>query len=444
MLINFKVENFYSFREEVNFSMIPSREKTHRQDHVFSTGRSLSNRDLLRAAVLYGANASGKSNFIKAFEFAEKLITRGTRPSRSIGSSAFKLDASSRSKPTYFYFEIQTTSRMYCYEFAITSQEIVSEHLFEITLKSKKLLFSRRSNDKSSDFEFGQTIENQKKDVKQLYYFVAEGTRNNQLYLTETADRNLDLFQELYDWFDKTIRIFTPRSISHGVEFRLQSDRKFKRFLKNLLETYDPSVAHIETKFVNANSFSGIPASVLDDVKDKVDDSGAVFFADVESGARFIITRKDGELHILKIFTQHKCLDSDEKVTFELEEESDGTRRLIELAPLFYELIESDETVVAFIDELDRSMHPLLTKSLLEYFLSKAKNKASQIIISTHNTVLLDTELLRRDEIWMIEKIKGASIIKSLSNDYKPRYDKDIRKDYISGEYGAIPPKLDF
>ncbi|WP_299773958.1 AAA family ATPase [uncultured Pseudoteredinibacter sp.] len=438
MLIRFRVGNFSSFREPVEFSMVPTREKAHRDLHLYKS-HSVKERDLLRAAVIYGANASGKSNFIKAFSFAERFITKGVRPQRAIGANAFKLDQDCKDRPSSFYFEIQMENKMFSYEFSITNEAVISESLSELTKTKTKLLFTRSFDSDENRFEFGGFLGKLSKEDKQKLVFVSEGTRKNQLFVTESIERNLDFFKPVYDWFSKCIRVFTPQSIGHGVEFRLGNDEEFKEFLTEVLSEFDPSVVGIESQLVGAEAALDFPPRLFEDLNDELDNGVAVFVADVVKGNRSVVLKKDGELKLLKIFTQHESIDNGEKVTFDLEEESDGTRRLIELAPLFFELLRSEEVVIAFIDELDRSLHPLLTRRLLDIFLRHRKGHMAQIVISTHNSVLLDVDLLRRDEIWFIDKGDGSSKLKSLQRDFNPRYDKDIRKDYLYGSYGGIP-----
>lgn len=440
MLISFTVSNFCSFKDPIEFTMIPSKEKIHRDWHLFSP-QGTPHKELLRAAVLYGANSSGKSNFIKAFEFATRLVTKGVRPNRGIGNPTFKLDATCRKQPSCFSFEIQTREKMYLYEFQLSNDGVVFEKLAELTKSSEKIAYVRHLINDESVFEFGTVIEKQSREIQDNFKFLANGTRKNQLFLTDTIDRNIDMFRQVYNWFSDSIKIFTPTSIGSGVEFRLGNDEKFTDFLRVLLSEFDPSISNIVSKTYSVDQVKNLPTRILQEIESEIDEDGAIFLADVSNGNRLVVTKKAGELKILKMSIERKFQNSEEFVTFDLEEESDGTRRLIDLAPLFYELLYSEDVVVAFVDELDRSLHPLATKKLLELYLriSSQTNSMSQIIISTHNSVLFDQDLLRRDEIWLMDKVNGASKMVSLQRVFSPRYDKDIRKDYLEGQYGGIP-----
>ncbi|WMS87908.1 AAA family ATPase [Pleionea litopenaei] len=438
MLVKFKVSNFLSFKNEAVLSLVPSREKQHIKHHIYSSAnKSFTN--LLRTGVIYGANASGKSNFIRAIEFAQKFVVRGSSPKRTIGNISFKLDNESTNLPTCFYFELQIKNKSYSYEFKILRDVVVFEELKEIKATVTQLIFRRVVNDEeSSEFTFGKELKSLKKDEYQFINFLSEGTRNNQLFITESVERNSKHFQMIYDWFDDYVRVFTPRSISHGVEFRIGNDKDFSTFLKQTLSEFDPSVVEISTKFLDADS-SDIPIRILDEINDEISEDGAVFISNPSTGNRSVVLKSDGVLKLLKICTQHLSVDGKNKVTFDLEEESDGTRRIIELAPLFYELMNTTNAVVAFVDELDRSLHPKLTKHLIELFLKKSTGDNSQLIVSTHDSDLLDQSILRRDEIWLIDKKNGLSELKSLSKEFSPRHDKDIRSEYLKGNYGAVP-----
>ncbi len=438
MLLKLEISNFCSFRDNAEFSLIPSREKLHRKQHIYTTeGRAKT--DVLRLAVIYGANASGKSNLIKAIDFAKWFITQGVQPNRPIPIKTFKLDEKHRNQPVRFYFEILIEKKKYSYEFILTKNAVLFEELNELLTSSKRNLFRRElTNKENTNFQFGTAINKLSKEKQQFYKFTAEGTRTNKLFLSESVERNATKFQKIYDWFNDSLRIFSPVSVAHGLEFRIGDDKEFTKFLKNILSELDPNVVGIKSEYVDVTPNSDIPERMLNDIERDLAEEEAIFISNPITGNRTVILKINGELKLLKIFTQHKCIDTGEKITFDLEEESDGTRRTIELSPLLYELMTTDNCSVAFIDELDRSLHPMLTKRLIELFLNSDRSKQSQMILSTHDTDLLDTSLLRQDMIWFIPKNDGASSLSSLK-EFNQRYDKDIRKEYLQGSFGGIP-----
>jgi hypothetical protein len=179
-----------------------------------------------------------------------------------------------------------------------------------------------------------------------------------------------------------------------------------------------------------------IPEKVLNDLKKMLKNGRQMTLASPNKSRYRITKNEKGELKIYKIILLHEMAQTHEQVPFDLRDESDGTLRLIDLIPALVEMCDKEKLFV--IDELDRSMHAQLTRAFLEYFFSCSSSR-SQILATTHELDLLDLELLRRDEIWFIEKDHGSvSNLYSLE-EFKPRYDKDIRKGYLQGRFGAIP-----
>lgn len=442
MLIRFTVSNFRSFKDEAELSMIPSRERAHKEQVFRSTSKNTTN--LLRGAVIYGSNASGKSNLVKAISYAKKLITKGKSANKKLDLHQFKLDNNSLKTPSRFEFEIQCNKTMYAYGFELFNTHIHEEWLYILKSNKEELVFERKHNEKEDIFQFGDSI-NKLSDEDLLFLkFVAKGTRANQLFLSETIDRNLNNFNEIYKWFDRTLKIVSPNSKAHGIEFKISEDSTFKDYLSKVLDLADTGIKEIRTEKMLLSQFSGIFREIIDRIQEDMDDDEAAFIADPESGKRIVLRKINGELLAFKLSTTHTCIEGNSDISFDLDEESDGTRRLIELTPALYEMAHSKEGSVHIIDEIDRSMHPHLTRMIIQEHLESEKNSKTQLIVTTHETSLLDVSLIRRDEIWFIQKNEtGSSKLYSLNN-FQPRYDKDIRKDYLLGRYGAIPFVGDF
>lgn len=441
MLIRFTVSNFCSFKDEAELSMIPSMERSHKCQ-VFRTEKS-NTINLLRGAVIYGSNASGKSNLVKAISYAKNLITKGKSANKKLDLQQFKLDNDTRKMPTRFEFEIQCNNTMYAYGFELFNTHVHEEWLY-ILKKTKEELIFERKHDVEDKFQFGDSLLKLSDDEQQVLKFVAKGTRANQLFLSETIDRNLNNFSDIYRWFDRSLKIMSPNSKVHGIEFKISEDSTFKDYLSKVLELADTGIKEIRTEKVSLDQFSGVFQNIIERIQEDMDDDQAAFIAEPESGKRIVLRKQDGEFLAYKLSTTHRCDKGGPDISFDLDEESDGTRRLIELTPALYEMAHSDESSVHIIDEIDRSMHPHLTRMLVREHLESEKNSKSQLIVTTHETSLLDVSLIRRDEIWFIQKTEtGSSKLYSLNN-FQPRYDKDIRKDYLLGRYGAIPFVGDF
>ncbi|KUM54429.1 AAA family ATPase [Rheinheimera sp. EpRS3] len=443
MLIRFTVSNFNSFLDEVELSMIPSKERAHPSQVYKTKQTNLVN--ILRGAIIYGANASGKSNLVKAIEFARNLILRGKGPNKKFDLPLFKLCKQETNPSSRFEFEILVQGNIYAYGFELKNSYVESEWLFRLTKDKETLIFSRAHGTSNHDeFTFGKTLQEKSTDEQSFLQFTSRGTRQNQLFLTESIERNIEDFSDVFNWFDRTLKVISPSTMHSGIEFKISQDSTFKDYLQKVLHLADTGIDAIRTEQLDSIKSAGLPPQILDRLKEDLDNDEAALATDPDAGRRLVIKKQDGELVAFKLSTTHKCQTQDLNVSFDLEEESDGTRRLIELTPSLYEMAYSKEPSVYIIDEIDRSLHPHITRLLVREHLESEKNTQSQLIVTTHETSLLDVSLVRRDEIWFVQKSEsGISSLYSLNN-FQPRYDKDIRKDYLLGRYGAIPFVGDF
>lgn len=439
MLIRFSVANFLSFNEEVELSMIPGKVRLHPQ-HVVSTG-SKNIKKLLKSAVIYGANASGKSNLIKAMIFARDLVVSGRRPRQPINAFPFKFDSASIKKPSKFDFEIGIGLKSYRYGFVVDAERIHEEWLYDISLLSEKLIFSRKTNsDNETSIDFPSAPFDKATD-REFLAFIARGTRPNQLFLTESIDRDVKLFEMIYNWFTNILVIIQPEARRSELEFDFMSDEKFSQSFQQLLQKFDTGISAVHLVEFNIDEERTLPIKFIKDLKEQIlkSDLSDIRASLLLSKGQNIVVRKNdkNELSAFKFMTAHKVAGEDQPVLLEVAEESDGTQRLFHLIPALMELINGERVVV--VDELDRSLHPHISYQLINLFLSLTVNQKSQMIVTSHESSLLTFDLLRRDEIWFIEKdTNGASNVYSLE-EFSPRYDKDIRKGYLLGRFGAIP-----
>ena len=433
MLIRFRVQNYLSFKDEVELSMIPGKTRQH-LNHIISGGESRYAVDLLRSAVIYGANASGKSNLIKAIDFSRDLILDGTKPRQSIQTIPFKLDRVSLNTPSRFEFELRTKGKDYIYGFQITQEKVVSEWLYELKLTTQELIYERRTSEENKAIvEFGN-IKFEEKKEKDFISFVAMGTRPNQLYLTECNEKNVKLFEPVFQWFARSLVIIFPET-----RFSI-SDKSPKtiEILSEYLDKFDTGICGVEIHTsTNLEKFpKGFLKKISDELSKEENKDKKAGLVGPRGERIFLSLTEQGDITGSELVFKHKMGDCQDEIAFEYEEESDGSIRLIDLIPVLF-MGENSEKVF-LIDELDRSLHPHLCFQLIEGFL-KRESQLTQLIATTHESNLLDLDLLRRDEIWFIEKDKfGSSNLYSLE-EFNPRYDKDIQKGYLLGRFGAIP-----
>ena len=430
MLIRFRVKNFLSFKEEVEFSMIPGLSRQHAAHIMKEEGKNKI--DILRGAVIYGANASGKSNLIKAIEFAKELIVTGTKSNQRINVKPFKLEKCMQNELSKFEFEFFKNGNYYLYGFELNYLSIKNEWLYKINKTSEKLLFERNTKSNGiSDLKLGIKV---KAKEKEFLNFVARGTRQNQLYLTEAKEKNVNYFSEILDWFTNLIVIF-PNSKFSISPYQVETGGELIREIVSHLKSFDTGICDFE--LIDIPIRGEIPDSVISELQSVLEKgTDSVFYS--PAGQYYLAKMgEDQEIHVRKLMFKHYLSGCDEQVLFSMSEESDGTLRLIDLIPALIDEDDNEEEVYV-IDELDRSLHPSLCYKFMQSFLTR-RNPFSQLIVSTHESELLDMDLLRRDEIWFVEKDNsGASSIYSLE-EFAPRYDKDIQKGYLLGRFGAIP-----
>ncbi|NEX12763.1 MAG: abortive phage resistance protein [Prosthecochloris sp.] len=430
MLISFSLENWASFRDATHFSMVASREKQHGERIAQVSKYPLR---VLPVAAIYGGNASGKTNFFKALNFVKSQVVRGTQPDRLIPVDQFLLGKQHSSESTSFSFELLIDEMIYAFSFRLTRKEILEEKLVRVTSSSEKLLYHRLDG----KMLFGAGF-----DRDTFLDFAFKGTRDNQLFLTNSVSQKVETFRPVYDWFNTCLELVAPDSRFEPFEQFLDQDNALYNRMNTLLPMLDTGIAHLGAEEIPFENIP-FPDSLKKLLQEEVSESRSVRVVSDPYSDRFVISRRQGELIAKKLVTYHTREDGSES-KFELHQEADGSQRVIDVLPAFLDITAERSKKVFIIDELDRSLHTLLTRRLLESYLdSCSAHCRSQLLFTTHDVLLMDQHLLRRDEMWIAEREQnGASTLRSFS-DYKDvRFDKDIRKSYLQGRMGGIPRML--
>ena len=431
MLISFSLENWMSFREKVTFSMIASRERQH--GHRIRRLKTYQTR-VLPIAAIYGGNASGKTNFFKALSFAKNLVVKGTtRPDRSIPVKSFKL-RSRRSRrvqpPSRFDFELLIGEDIYEFSFAVNSKEVLEEKLVAINSASEKVLYHRRLGEPN----FHDSIAND-----EFLEFAFRGTRNNQLFLANSVSQNVNNFLPVYNWFAETLVLVAPDSRFEPFEQFFEEGSSMRSVINERLQQLDTGIAKLSSEKIQFESLP-LPESLKTELEEEVKENSTVRLRTEPDNERYLLTRKNGDLVARKLVALHTNADGT-TTKFEIGQESDGSQRVLDLLPAFLELSAHDSNRVYVIDEVDRSLHTLLIRELLEAYLSSCSTESSnQLLLTTHDVMLMDQKMLRRDEMWVAERDASSNSTLVSFNEYgKIRYDKDIRKSYLQGRLGGIP-----
>lgn len=428
MLIRFSVENWMSFQTKTTFSLIASRERQHGERISKVSKLKLG---VLPVAAVYGGNASGKTNLFKALHFAKGLVVKGTQPYSLIAVDTFRLgNAQKMEQPANFEFELLIDNSVYAFSFSVNRKAILEEKLVQILGNSKKTLYHRTSGKPNFDSSF-------KND--QSLQFAFKGTRDNQLFITNSVSQKINVFKPIYDWFKDTLELIAPDSRFEFFEQFLDEGHPLYATMNKMLSQLDTGISHLGGEEILFENLP-LPEPIKMKLREELAENATVRLLAEPANERFVVTRKNGELISKKLVTYHLNADGFE-TKFDMRQESDGSQRIIDLLPTFLELSATQSRKVYVIDEVDRSLHTLLIRRLLEGYLAKCShNNRSQLLFTTHNVLLMDQDLLRRDEMWIAERNEqGVSSLVSFSEYKDVRYDKDIRKSYLQGRLGGIP-----
>jgi AAA15 family ATPase/GTPase len=435
MLIRFTIENYLSFGKKTEFTPYATREMHHRARTA--TG-PLPGLRILPIAAIYGANASGKTNLFKALQAVQWLVVNGTRAGEFLPVQTFRLDRTRQGQPSRFGVEFLAGGKAYAYEFGATSSAVVEESLKEIRVASEPLVFSRKAGAAGPVFEFGPAAGAENETEEQFLEFVGKGTRSNQLFLHEALDRDVKQLKPVVEWFRTKLLLIDPRAEHLTLGLQMHTQEQFRQFCTSAIKNIGAGIESLSTEVVPLDE-AVFSEGLREQLRAQVTGENAVLLR-TPNGQRYYVARIDGAIQVAKVVTFRTGSDG-KPVRFEIPEESDGTQRFIDLLPALHELGADGSEKVVFVDELDRSFHSGLTRTIIEsFFFEWEPTSRAQLLFTTHDATLIDQELFRRDELWLVEKNDaGETELKALS-DYRVRSDKRLMKDYLLGRYGAIPP----
>jgi AAA15 family ATPase/GTPase len=447
MLVSLSVSNFRSFLKEETFSLVASKRlaDTHK-GHLVPIPNS--DEFVLRMAVIYGANGAGKSNLFRALRFVKMVALRANK--KSNGSRRERFDFSdSGTGPSNFDLQFISNNKLYRFGFECDDAKITEEWLVEVIGAKERVIYERTTN---SDGKVEIVAKELEKINKKISALITIGGPQNQSFLaTIGATLELSDFGEelsgIIRWFEADLFLVGPNQVYAPLGHELSSDTDFLKFAGDFLKSSSTGVDHLVTQKKELSE-EELKAIVPDAIWAKFieqasgTDEGEMGLMRMPNGDSVII-EKTHENHFYKISVRaaHKAHNG-KFLQLDLKEESDGTRRLLDFIPALHRLQSKDG--LYFVDEIDRSMHPMLVRKLIEYFLSSCTSAMAQLIVTTHESTLLDLELLRRDEIWFAEKDRDLETRLYSLMDFKVRTDLEIRKNYLNGRFGAIPFFGDF
>lgn len=444
MLIGFSVRNYKSFKEEQRISLNASKIVRHKS-HVMDIG----SRRILKGGLIFGANAGGKSNLIRAINFSKKIVLGGL-DSLDISKSHFRIDNSYYEKPGVFEYRIYANGQEYSYGIAISysKQEIISEWLYRIEKSGNELCIFNRNVDESGKSTVESDISTSRsKDMQRLSIYLDDfGETISDVFrkktiLSDLASRGSateGYFAEInsvFSWFERLIVIYPGSKYTMLNELGSDSSRKsFFQSIMNYFYTGIQSIESQEQEFDFDKLFENIPHAQVEKLKADLYRQTAHGPFNIRINDQFVKLNRDNNGNVVynKLILNHGNPDD----MFEYSDESDGTKRLFDLVPILYDLGKDS---VILIDEIDRSLHTKLSQKFLEKFYENNIDNTCQLIATTHDSNLLDLDLIRQDEIWFVERDNFHSSQLYSLNKFRERFDKKIDKEYLLGRYGAIP-----
>ncbi|HNY25962.1 MAG TPA: AAA family ATPase [Candidatus Sumerlaeota bacterium] len=429
MLIEFKVSNFRSIREQQTFSLVASNADKDLPECVIERNLpGLSKLKYLKGAALYGANASGKSNVLDAIRFLKKFVETSVteiKPGELIATTPFKLDSESASKPSTFEITFVAANVRYQFGLSVTPTRVIEEFLVAYPKGLAQRWYHRTYNEEKQIYEWAKPASTFKHDKD-----LQEKTRENSLFLSVGPQFNHPQLTPVFNWFTKNLRFLNPGKTNSlytplTAEMLSEFSDSYREFFVSLLKNADIGVVDV---FVEKGEIDYERVKNLLNI-DNMSQDKLVEIGETLSETSFF--RK------MKVRFAHQ-VGNETPVLFDIEEESEGTRRYFELMGPWWFFLASDNTV--FIDEIETSLHPLLAKALIQLVVDNRVNSdGAQVVFTTHSPLLLDCGLLRRDQIWFTEKTPAGTTHLYPLTDYSPRKDEALAKGYLAGRYGAIP-----
>lgn len=416
MLLQFTVKNFLSIKDEVTLSMVASKDSSF-EDNLLPYEDGKKTKNALKSVVIYGANASGKSNILKALRFFRNFIKDSHKMQQGlkIQRKPFKLDNECINEPSEFQIIFIHNDVKYLYGFSVTEDEVIDEYLYYYPNGRQSIIFERERD----EYKFTVDVERQSELRKKFH-------SKNKLFIAIESLWEYEKAKAPFEWLSSYLNIF----INH--------ERLVGYTGGSMVE--DKNMNSLVNKYIKYADVG------IDDIKVQVKKAEEILNSDVfkliSDDAKAEILNKIQDRDVLDIKTIHSAKDKNGNIInceFEMNDESDGTQKFFGLLGPWLKALLKGYTIV--IDELDMRLHTLLVKKLMEMFLDPDINKNNaQLVFTTHDTNLLDSDLLRRDQIWFTEKKEDKSTdFYSLYDFGGVRKSISIEKGYLQGKYGAIP-----
>lgn len=409
MLIEFRVKNFYSIQDEQVFSLVASSQKEHK-NNIFTPEKGL---NLLKSVAIYGANAAGKTNLIKAFSAMKKIVLKsaGYQRGEKLLTLPFLL-GDDKDKVSEFELSFIAQNVKYTYGFSTSQEQIFNEWLFAYPNGRRQTIFTREFDEKTKQYLYeDRNLLGRKK-------LWENSTRENALFLSTAIQLNSQQLKPVFDWFfyNSNISGIGGSPFSNSLYITIDI---FKKRPKELLECLRAADLDIEDLKINEQEISSqdLPLNIPNEAVVKKSQNNKIRQVDIKT------------THLNQ---QGKVID------FDIDLESDGTLQFFALLGPILDTLDKGKILI--IDELEKHLHPAMTKFIIKLFHSETINKKNaQLIFTTHETSILHKDIFRKDQICFCEKQNKASKFYSLSDFKGLRENIDYEKSYLLGRFGALP-----
>lgn len=436
MLLKYNVTNFKSIGEQVEFSMFPLDNEDDR--FLIPIKTKIGEWKILRRGALFGPNASGKTTFIDSIHYSQNYILKGPLSNKVTRVNQFK---GFEDKLSTFQYVIYIDEEVYEYGFSMDRFYVHEEWLYQLNENGEmKPLFTRITNsEKNTSINITSDYATENTEARQIAELLVGSIKENQanqLFLKKLAENGSEKAEAIINWFEKIVIIY-PSSTLRALPVQIKEDDDFREFLTQHLGNMDTGVNNISTsteeytieKFREQFNLS-------DDLLKEIEEKGSGIIS--INGKYFIFSdERKGHATFIKLEFEHML--NGKTVPLNLEEESDGTRRMIDLLPMLFKIEDDKSNKIYIVDELDRSLHTKLSKEFVRNFEKTTRNICAQLIFTAHDVNLLDMDLFRQEEIWFIDKKNSGETRFRPFSDFNIKKEQDIFKDYLNGRFGAVP-----
>ncbi len=438
MLIRYNVSNFKSIGRTVELNMLTDRDTT--DDRFIREIETKAGKwKILQRSGIFGPNASGKSSLIESLAFAKAFIIKGRRSNTGTGVNQFKGKINGLGSVSTFQFIFYWKKEVYDYGFSIDTDRVHDEWLLRLSEQDFEEMFVRKTKKNGiTKVRVGDLFAkpgSQERAIINLLSETLQRRQRNQLFLNKLSENGVRDAANLLLWFQCQQFVF-PQTKAQALPLRIKNNQKFQKFIESALRRLDTGISAVTTSdeylsFEELEKKMSLPKKIVEDIK--AERAGALAIND---DFFIFIENNDKQIDMIKIsFTHPLGMDN---VDFDLEDESDGTRRLLDLLPMLF-FIGKRKVGSYYVDELDRSLHTKLVKSFLDDFIKLSQGGVNQIFFTAHDVNLINLKYFRKEEILFIEKnTYGESRLYSLS-DFIINENENVLKSYLSGRFGAVP-----